>query len=245
MDAITPIYVIRANLTRTNPNVEPPSYHLGQPLLGVADSLIARMMIVDGAVEVFARKPSNPKKGYRFSLCAPTVATVVAACPASPAALTKFLADVQSDESITEVNDIEGFAWKLNEPPSGYPDMTIVKMIYSGDTVDVIATPNSGSPLESQVAFLLFTLMPMSFVRVCTEAPLDVWIEMQTELEEMLADDGDDDDDEEEDEIEEQVAAAVATAPPKLMVVPPPPALLNGTPAVPEAPPQPQPPNQE
>ena len=244
MDAATPIYVIRANLVRTNPNVEPPAYHLGQPLLGVADSLIARMMAVNGTVEVFARKPSNPKKGYRFSLCAPTVATSVSACPAGPAdLLTKFLSDLQTDETITEVNDIEGFAWKLNEAPSGYPDMTIVKMVYNGDTVDVVATPNPGSPLVGQITFFIFTLMPMSFVRVCTEAPLDVWIEMQTELEEMLAEgDEDEEEEEEEDEIEEQVAAAVA--PPKLMVVPPPPAALNGTVSAPDAP-QPPPPTPE
>jgi hypothetical protein len=229
MDAATPIYVIRANLTRTNPNVEPPAYHLGQPLLGVADSLIARMMVVDGTVEVFARKPSDPKKGYRFSLCAPTVATIVSACPAGPAdLLTKFLSDLQTGETITEANDVEGFAWKLNEAPSGYPDMTIVKMVYSGDTVDVVATPNPGSPLEKQITFFIFTLMPMSFVRVCAEAPLDAWVEMQAELEEMLADDDDENDEEEEEEIEEQVAAAVA--PPMLMVVPPPPPALNGAP---------------
>jgi hypothetical protein len=226
----SPIRIVNAFLMRPNKEKPAPAYTLDQPLPNTPDSKIVDLLLVDGAIEVFARG-ADIKKGYRVTLCPPTVTLLVSAGPETYRA--EFLSSLESEDSVTSVTDLEGNEWKLNSPPPEdvKSTMIITKMIYTGETVEIVVTPTPGSDLANNGLFLVFTLMPWSFVRIETEAPLNVWEATRSEFTEAMfsGDEDDEDDDDDDDGLEEQVQAAVtegaAAAPPP---PPPPPPLVNG-----------------
>jgi hypothetical protein len=190
------------------------------------------MLLVDGTVEVFAQATKVPM-GLRRTLCTPTVSMLLLV--AKEASRNEMLSSIESEESVTEVIDIEGRPWRLNDfPPDDAEKMlTITKMVYTGETVEIFTTPRAGSTIAQQGVFFIFTLMPMNFVSISAKSPLNVWQDTQREIEEMLANDEEDTD---EDSDDDDMQAAPPPPPPP----PPPPAVFNGAPAVipTEVPPQ-------
>jgi hypothetical protein len=210
------------------------AYRFGEPLLDKPESVVDRILLVGNNVEVFARSTTDQTLGFHESLLPPSVATLIALV--SKGAGGEFLAQVlsamDSGEKVNAVYATDGKVWKLNGPVPNDDKSRIVKIAQSEDMVEIVAIPGTGSELDVAGYFLHFTLMPLSFLRVSAEAPLDEWMGMQQVMiagEEEDDDDDDDDDDGDEEPVEgEQVTAAPVSLIPRVPPPPPPPPQPNG-----------------
>lgn len=200
------------------------AYRFNEPLLDKPDTAISNILLVGNNVEVFARSTkSGDDKGFHESLLLPSVSTLIAL--GIKGADGKFLSDVlnamDAGEKVTAVYGTDGRVWKVNSPVPG-PDESaqIVKIAQSDDMVEIIALPSVGSDLDQAGYFMHFTLMPLSFLRVSAEAPLDEWLATQQAMLEEDGDDEDDDEDEDEDETPGLPTQHVAPPPPPPQTAP-------------------------
>jgi hypothetical protein len=234
------LYIFAAVLLRTNPDPKqpPPSYRLGEPLPENPNTTIRSILSADGSVFVFAENKANPAEPIIVELAHPVVTQLISAGGA--ARLREYLEMIDSPETATEVHAIDGRVWKLNETPPGETTCTIIKIVRSERGVEIVALPKEDSDLAKNGMFLVFTLMPMTFVRVASKCDPVTWKAVQEELI-ALDDEPDDDlDDDEEDEEEEE---EVTVQPSIVGTIPPPTPAPNGA-VIPPPPPAPQDQNQ-
>lgn len=199
------------------------TWMMGQPCPHLPKSKIARMILVDDCVEVFAREdpgaqvPAQPEKGIHVTLLPPRVAFVMLA--GSMAAWNAAKQGYDEDEDVTEVVAAQGAVWALDHPAPVDPEIKVVRMVLDGETVRVFCLPNTGSPLENYG--ICYVLMPLTIERVTAKAGLSNWAKIQADFdamalrEEQRAPAPSDDDPEEGDEIDDPLEPPPAVAAPQ------------------------------
>jgi hypothetical protein len=221
------IYVFAVVLLRADAAKPPISYRLGEPLVDKADTLVRNILSAGGEVFVFAEDKVHPAEPITLTLAPPIVTQLISAGGAPR--LREYLEMIETPETITEVHTLDGKVWKLNEVPPGESSCTIVRMVRSERGIEIVTLPKEGSELAKSGLFLVFTLMPMTFVRVQAKCDPVTWKSIQDDVAAMIEEEEDDDEEEEEEEEEEVLETGAVDGPVQAPVqsiigaIPPPP----------------------
>ena len=225
------IYIFAAVLLRADPKQPLASYRLGEPLLDMQNTLVRNILSVDGDVYVFAEDKANPAQPLCVTLSHPIVTQLISA--GGSANFREYLEMIDTPETITEVCTLDGKVWRLNEVPPGESSCTIIKMVRSERGIEIVTLPKEDSELAKSGLFLVFTLMPMTFVRVHSKCDPVTWKGIQEELAAMADEDDDEDDDDDDDGESEETDAPIQAAAQSIIGAipappPPPESLPNG-----------------
>jgi hypothetical protein len=246
------IYITAAVL-QSEPGKTPAAYRRGEALPEKPNTKIENILEADTDVVVFARSAEKPAEGITETLSQPLVSMLVSAGAAQ--SIQEYLQQIESPETIEEVTTIDGSVWKLDKSAPVDPIFHVVRIVRSDRGIEVVCLPNPNSEYAKSQVFVVFTLMPLTFLRVRATASLATWQQLQGELARFYEPEPDDDEEEEEEEEEEEIEAADApmqrTAQSIVGAIPPPPGTVNAAPApavpttaaaAPPAPPPPPPP---